>query len=96
MTAETPRDPGFDEAVQRVIEAFVDAGWQPWPSLVEAAARAARADYADVQAKAVDAANVEVCVELRRIWTDPKDREVIDTAEELLCQHAAAIREGGK
>lgn len=36
----------------------------------------------------------ETCAVLRRIWTDPKDREVVDAVEVLLEQRADEVRNG--
>lgn len=48
----------------------------------------------DEVADEVDLANTETCAVLRRIWTDPKDREVVDAVEVLLEQRADEVRRG--
>ena len=48
----------------------------------------------DEVADEVDLANTETCAVLRRIWTDPKDREVVDAVEVLLEQRADEVRNG--
>lgn len=48
----------------------------------------------DEVADELDLANTETCAVLRRIWTDPKDREVVDAVEVLLEQRADEVRRG--